>query len=48
VLAILFGVLAFIWLIAAYAILFGVLLIVLGFRLRDWAKPAGLGSMRAA
>lgn len=32
------GVLAVLWLIAAYAIIFGVLLLVLGFRLRNWNK----------
>ena len=34
------GALAVIWLIGAYAIASGVLLIVLGFRLRSWAQPA--------
>ena len=34
------GALAVIWLIGAYAIASGVLLIALGFRLRSWAEPA--------
>jgi uncharacterized membrane protein HdeD (DUF308 family) len=33
--------LALVWLIAAYAILFGILLIVLGLRLRSWSRPEG-------
>lgn len=32
------GLVAVVWLIGAYAILFGILLIVLGFRLRNWHK----------
>ena len=32
------GALAVVWLIGAYAIAFGVLLIVLGFRLRSWSQ----------
>jgi len=32
------GAIAFVWLIGAYAILFGVLLIALAFRLRRWSK----------
>ena len=32
------GLVAVTWLIGAYAILFGILLMVLGFRLRDWGK----------
>lgn len=34
------GALALVWLIGAYAILFGVLVIALGFRLRGWRGPA--------
>jgi uncharacterized membrane protein HdeD (DUF308 family) len=33
------GSLAIVWTIAAYAIIFGVLLVVLGFRLRNWRAP---------
>jgi uncharacterized membrane protein HdeD (DUF308 family) len=33
------GGLAIIWIIAAYAIIFGVLLVVLGFRLKNWKTP---------
>ena len=33
------GALAVVWLIGAYAIAFGVLLIALGFRLRSWSRP---------
>ncbi len=33
------GGLAIIWTIAAYALIFGVLLVVLGFRLRNWRAP---------
>jgi uncharacterized membrane protein HdeD (DUF308 family) len=33
------GSLAIVWMIAAYAIIFGVLLVVLGFRLRNWRVP---------
>ena len=33
------GGLAIIWTIAAYALIFGVLLIILGFRLRNWKTP---------
>ena len=33
------GGLAIIWTIAAYALIFGVLLVVLGFRLRNWKSP---------
>ena len=32
------GLLAVTWLIGAYSILFGILLIVLGFRVREWGK----------
>jgi len=34
------GALAMVWLIGAYAIVFGVLMIVLGFRLRSWSRAA--------
>ncbi|HSL45178.1 MAG TPA: HdeD family acid-resistance protein [Anaerolineales bacterium] len=33
------GSLAIIWLIASYAVIFGVLLVVLGFRLKTWKGP---------
>ena len=33
------GGLAIIWTIAAYALIFGVLLVILGFRLRNWKAP---------
>ena len=33
------GGLAIIWTIAAYALIFGVLLVILGFRLRNWKTP---------
>lgn len=33
------GSLAIIWTIAAYALIFGVLLVILGFRLRNWKTP---------
>ena len=33
------GGLAIIWTIAAYALIFGVLLVILGFRLRSWKAP---------
>ncbi len=33
------GSLAIIWTIAAYALIFGVLLVILGFRLRNWRTP---------
>jgi uncharacterized membrane protein HdeD (DUF308 family) len=42
------SVLALVWLIAAYAITFGVLLIVLGFRLRHWSAQRGRVTLRAA
>ncbi len=32
------GLVAVIWMIGAYAIVYGILLMVLGFRLRDWGK----------
>jgi uncharacterized membrane protein HdeD (DUF308 family) len=34
------GGLAIIWIIAAYALIFGVLLVILGVRLRSWKSPA--------
>ncbi|HSB00061.1 MAG TPA: HdeD family acid-resistance protein [Anaerolineales bacterium] len=33
------GGLAIIWIIAGYALIFGVLLVILGFRLRNWRAP---------
>src|SRR5574339_450652 len=33
------GSLAIVWTIASYAVIFGVLLVVLGFRLRNWRAP---------
>jgi uncharacterized membrane protein HdeD (DUF308 family) len=33
------GSLAIVWTIAAYALIFGVLLVILGFRLRNWKAP---------
>jgi uncharacterized membrane protein HdeD (DUF308 family) len=33
------GSLAIIWMIASYAVIFGILLIVLGFRLKNWKAP---------
>lgn len=33
------GGLAIVWTIAAYALIFGVLLVILGFRLRNWTVP---------
>ena len=33
------GSLALIWTIAGYAVVFGILLVVLGFRLRNWKAP---------
>jgi uncharacterized membrane protein HdeD (DUF308 family) len=35
------GSLVLIWMLGAYALVFGILLIVLGFRLRTWHGPAG-------
>jgi hypothetical protein len=36
------GPLAVVWLIAAYSIVFGVLLIWLGFKLKGWAQPGAV------
>lgn len=33
------GSLAIIWIIGAYALIFGILLVILGFRLRNWRRP---------
>jgi len=37
------GGLAIIWTVAAYALIFGVLLVILGFRLRNWKAPENRG-----
>ncbi len=37
------GAVALVWTIGAYAIIFGILFIVLGFRLRTWNVPRGRG-----
>jgi uncharacterized membrane protein HdeD (DUF308 family) len=41
------GATALIWLVGAYAIVFGVLLVVLGFKLRSWytSRPSAPGQM---
>lgn len=41
------GATALIWLVGAYAIVFGVLLVILGFKLRDWyqSRPSAPGRM---
>lgn len=41
------GLLALVWLAAAYAVVFGLLFIALGFRLRNWSKR-GAGAVGAA
>jgi uncharacterized membrane protein HdeD (DUF308 family) len=42
------GAISLVWLIASYALVFGVLLIGLGLRLRDWQSRAGTSAPRTA